>query len=526
MDEDLCVRESSNIHYLGIDLGSVALSIVLSSTSNVIERSEYRLYEGDPRGCLRKLLEKLDFDGICYVAGTGASQTMLGHIERVDPHIAIQDATRILHPGSRTLLYIGGERYGCIHFDMEGQIAGLETNSSCAAGSGSFLDQQARRLNLEDSAQLDSLARNATGEPPKIASRCAVFAKTDIIHAQQEGHSVEDICAGLCVGLARNITDSLFSTRNPNPPIALTGGVAQNRAVVRQLSSLLGQQLIVDEYSHLYGALGASLAAHTQSPGSSFWNCDEIVDIITAESVQHDYFFSPLNSSGETDIGTEKRDHYLFISNHLGAINPIEIDNYSTHGRYTDNPLPSDPAFIGIDIGSTSTKAMVVGADHAPIAGFYTLTAGKPLAAVQGLFEAIASYGDQHHIQFDIRGVATTGSGRMFVGKLVGSDLELDEISAHARAAAELDPKIDTIIEIGGQDSKFTTLRRGMVTFAQMNTVCAAGTGSFLEEQAAKLGVSIDAYNKRATGAASPLVSDRCTVFMERDINYFLNHDY
>ena len=102
----------------------------------------------------------------------------------------------------------------------------------------------------------------------------------------------------------------------------------------------------------------------------------------------------------------------------------------------------------------------------------------------------------------------------------------IDEITAHARAAYSLDPEIDTIIEIGGQDAKFTTMRDGMVTFSHMNTVCAAGTGSFLEEQAARLGCDLSDYSRRVRGARAPLSSDRCAVFMERDINGFLSQGF
>ena len=114
------------------------------------------------------------------------------------------------------------------------------------------------------------------------------------------------------------------------------------------------------------------------------------------------------------------------------------------------------------------------------------------------------------------------GQGASSSGAIVRADLVVDEITAHARAAYELDPGIDTIIEIGGQDAKFTTMRDGMVTFSHMNTVCAAGTGSFLEEQAARLGCELASYEERVRGARAPLASDRCAVFMERDINTFL----
>jgi activator of 2-hydroxyglutaryl-CoA dehydratase len=137
---------------------------------------------------------------------------------------------------------------------------------------------------------------------------------------------------------------------------------------------------------------------------------------------------------------------------------------------------------MGIDIGSTSTKAIIIDSTYKPIAGLYTRTAGRPIIAVQGIFEAIDHIASSHNHTFRFKAVSTTGSGRKFIGKVVGADIILDEISAHARAAVELDPEIDTIIEIGGQDAKFTTLRNGVVTFSKMNTVCAAGTGSFIEE--------------------------------------------
>ena len=122
--------------------------------------------------------------------------------------------------------------------------------------------------------------------------------------------------------------------------------------------------------------------------------------------------------------------------------------------------------------------------------------------------------------------MATTGAGRRFVGTILGADLVLDEITAHARAAVELHPGVDTILEIGGQDSKFTTLRDGRVTFSVMNNVCAAGTGSFIEEQAKRLDVPLAEYGERTEGHASPLASQRCTVFMERDLNHYLTEGY
>ncbi|MCP3952679.1 MAG: CoA activase, partial [Desulfobacterales bacterium] len=188
----------------------------------------------------------------------------------------------------------------------------------------------------------------------------------------------------------------------------------------------------------------------------------------------------------------------------------VEIDLYE--------PLQDtgQHAFLGLDIGSTSTKAVLLGTAGNVLAGFYTRTAGRPVAALQKILAAIHTTGVENNAALSITGAATTGSGRKFVGKIIGADLVLDEITAHARAAVQLDPQVDTIIEIGGQDSKFTTLKDGRVTFSTMNTVCAAGTGSFIEEQARKLGCPLADYSSRTENRSAPVASDRCTVFMER----------
>jgi predicted CoA-substrate-specific enzyme activase len=133
---------------------------------------------------------------------------------------------------------------------------------------------------------------------------------------------------------------------------------------------------------------------------------------------------------------------------------------------------------------------------------------------------------EKHGLQFEFRGAGTTGSGRKFIQKVIKADLAIDEITAHARAAYLLNPNVDTIIEIGGQDSKFTVMRNGQVTFSVMNYVCAAGTGSFIEEQAKRLDVPLADYARQASDASAPLTSDRCTVFMERDLNHFLSQGY
>ncbi|MCG8572618.1 MAG: acyl-CoA dehydratase activase-related protein, partial [Spirochaetes bacterium] len=180
--------------------------------------------------------------------------------------------------------------------------------------------------------------------------------------------------------------------------------------------------------------------------------------------------------------------------------------------------------FLGIDIGSTSTKAVLVDENQEVIAGLYGRTKGEPVKAVTNLFGVMKKLFANKDLV--IKGVATTGSGRSLIKEIISADLAINEITAHATAATFLDPQVDTIIEIGGQDSKFTTLKEGAVLNATMNYVCAAGTGSFIEEQAKRLDITLDEISDMAMGETAPFTSDRCTVYMERDLNLLLSEGY
>lgn len=520
---------------IGIDSGSASCAVVaLDPEGNLVAHAS-GFHHGRATERLRALLGSLgatlgdaSIDGLARTSSAPDARAAGRESLSVDSHVAEIETLRRFHPEARTLLVVGAERFARMSFDGRGRYLRMRRNSSCAAGTGSFLDQQAARLGLaEGSAALAERALANPGEFPSIASRCSVFAKTDLTHAQAEGWSLEEICDGLCNGLARNIADTLFPGERPDAPIVMAGGVSRNRAVLKHLESLAGSPIEVDDVSHLYGALGAALRLLAGQPGSrgaapergsgSFRLADvEIVDELTREYADED-LGEP--SEGYPDFASLKR--FLHVARKNGPGNPVEVDVYEP--LEAGNPVP---VLLGLDIGSTSTKAALVSPQGAVLAGFYTRTAGRPLEATQSIFEAAERVAREEGASFEVRLAATTGSGRKFVGAVIGADAAVDEITAHARAALELDGETDTIIEIGGQDSKFTSLSGGTVTFSQMNAVCAAGTGSFLEEQAGRLGVGLEDFALEASGNRAPLTSDRCTVFMERDLNHFRGRGY
>jgi predicted CoA-substrate-specific enzyme activase len=521
-----------------MDVGAVSVSAVEVGFDGEVLRTFYELHHGEIESTLSDVLGRLDLSRIGTLASTTSTPSFIQVDRCYDNQICLITAARRFFPLARSILVVGGERFGLVRFDENGRYLSFRSNPLCAAGTGSFLDQQARRLNLKSTQALATLALANTETPPKIASRCAVFAKTDLVHAQQEGHQLEAICDGLCLGVAKNIVDTLFKGATILGPILVVGGVARNDAVVRHLRALMAQELIVEEELPV-GAAGAALralegltiaesgrVADSEYPGDrGRARADAgrtIAQVFNRQPAIRTYEFEPLalRLSDYPDFASLERS--LFYGQVVKHSEPLEVDVY----RKLSPAVPAHPLYLGIDVGSTSTKAVVTDLDGNVVAGFYTATAGRPLDAVQLILEAVADWQDREELSFRWLGVASTGAGRKYIGKIVRADLVLDEITAHARAAVELHPGVDTILEIGGQDSKFTTLRDGRVTLSVMNNVCAAGTGSFIEEQARRLDVPLEEYGSRTEGCSSPLASERCTVFMERDLNHYTSEGY
>ncbi|MBN2694725.1 CoA activase [bacterium] len=504
---------------LGIDIGSISLSVVVLDQNKNILDYEYVFHQGDVENILKDIIKKVVMrNKPDQIAITSSSQKLLKYGKIFDSRVAIIQSAHHFHGKVGSILTVGGENFGLITFDNDGNYLNYKTNTSCAAGTGSFLDQQSKRLQLKNSSELSELALQNSIEPPKIATRCAVFAKTDLIHAQQEGYNISQISDGLSKGLAKTIADTLFTDKLSDNPIIFVGGVSKNGAVVKHLESFIERGVHVDELGHIYGSIGVSLLFIDEI--NEYETLPENIDDWFKSSVKdRSYEYDELKLKLSTYPDFNSLERYLFEPKVISGAVDVEVDIYQ-------NLSPKNSLYLGIDIGSTSTKAVLIKQDNSVVAGFYTRTSGQPLRAVQAIFETIDNIATNKNCEFIIKGVATTGSGRKFVGKIVGADSMLDEITAHARAAYDLDPEIDTIIEIGGQDAKFTTMKDGMVTLSIMNNVCAAGTGSFIEEQAQKLGCSLSDYSVRAESVKAPKASDRCTVFMERDINHYLTEGY
>jgi len=490
----------SNRIQIGIDIGAVTVGMAVLEGGSLVSKS-YAYHQGDIPKTLKAMIRELGISR-APVGLTGRGTKTFRSGPRINDVVAtVEGAKWAARRVPRSVLLLGGENVLLITLHPDGSYSGHEINTDCASGTGVFLDQQACRLGY-DSARLADLAAGFEGPPPSIATRCAVFAKTDLIHSQQQGHSVAGIAAGLCDGVAQCLADTLFKERDGLGELAAAGGGALNSRVISALEKILGKEITILPHPEVIPAIGAALQADEPVWLEILWQkktlrADEAPLLNPPLALEHSFY---------PDFQREK----------TWSEGDVEVTIYGDWA-----PGSCYQAYLGLDIGSTSTKLMVTSGDQA-LLGLYTYTHSAPVQAVQKLFATLTAMEEWNGVKFDWVSVGTTGSGRKLVGELIKADLIVNEISAHARAAVSLDPGVDTVIEIGGQDSKFIRIQNGAVVQAIMNYICAAGTGSFIEEQAGRLGVSLRDYSKLALGRRGPVISDRCTVYMDRDLSRLL----
>jgi len=482
---------------IGFDFGSVYTKAVLLDGEGNLALTCYAKKGRDDRRLIGEFLAETA--GRCPgaqfhvgVSGVEPAQIPPG-VHAANAIIAIAEGANRLHPGTKSIIEIGGHTSKFLALGADGSVRDFATNDACAAGTGSFLEQQARRLDLgvEELAMLSTTAdRHAS-----IAGRCSVFAKSDMIHLQQKGTPVAEICLGLCMAIARNALAALLRGRDAVPPILLAGGCARNAGIVRAFCETLavGEQdgLVPSSHPGLEAAVGAASGAGRSGCGEL--PIDEVrrfVDAVAATAARS------------------------------GASPKSPLVRRRDIGRAEEPAEPHDEpcrGWLGVDVGSVSTDFVVL--DHAAgiLSSVYLPTRGNP---VDVLREGLAILKGRFRGGLEVLGCAVTGSGRHLGARLLGADLVKNEITCQMLGAQAYARDVDSILEIGGQDSKFIRVKEGGIADFVMNKVCAAGTGSFLEEQARELGVDI--YREFAPKAfASRAPSDpgsRCTVFMETEV--------
>ncbi len=440
-------------------------------------------HEGDPRGILAGLFDGPEVRDADRVAVTGRRLRLAVRASHIPEPEALEAAYAFWARdgrSARTLVSAGGETFLAFRLDERGAIVGVQSGNKCASGTGEFFLQQLRRMDLSVEEALEA-AEDA--EPYRVAGRCSVFCKSDCTHALNKGAARPHVVAGLCDMMAGRILELL---RDADPgPVLLVGGSSANRVMVRFLRNA-GVDVHIPPGSRHFEAIGAAL-----------WAMD------------HDTLPAPGG-----------RDLFLPSAAGFRTHPPLDaaLDRVAFLEMPRGTPEAGDACVLGVDAGSTTTKAVLVRRrDLAILAGVYLRTHGDPVAAARNCYRALAA---DLPVPVRIEALATTGSGRRITGLHAMTPIVINEIIAHARAAAHFDPAVDTLFEIGGQDAKYTHLTHGVATDYAMNEACSAGTGSFLEESAREsLGLPVEAIGEVAfRGGAPPDFNDQCAAFIGSDV--------
>jgi len=486
------------MYRVGIDIGSISINLIAMNKEGNILKSLYVRHKGRPiqvtKTILENLLNEYEIDSVA-ATGTGAKEiSRLIGASFVNEIVALAKGFSHLYPHARSVIDIGGEDSKLIMLEKDHKngrlrVKDFSMNALCAAGTGSFLDQQASRLcfTIEEFSEIALKSVH----PPRIAGRCTVFAKSDMIHLQQIATPDYEIVAGLCYALARNFKGNIAKGKEVSRPVAFIGGVAANagmRRAIKDVFSLNDDEFFIPEHFTTMGALGALYA------------------VVDEQGLEKRFFgLEKLNECLNSELGAE-------------AHEPLNISEKNLHISYDmKNIKEKTDIYLGVDVGSISTNLVVIDKEKNLLAKRYLMTEGRPLEAVK---RGLAEIGDEIGSMVEVIGAGTTGSGRYLTADFIGADIVRNEITAQAEAAINIDREVDTIFEIGGQDSKYISIDDGVIVDFEMNKACAAGTGSFLEEQAERLGISIkEEFGTLALGSKKPLrMGERCTVFIESDI--------
>lgn len=455
--------------YIGVNIGS--LTVKVAALRGDVRTATVLAHQGRPLEILNEILARPEFADAEYFGVSG----QLGHVSEV---AAVQRALREVGGTFDAVASLGGESF-LVYLLMDGRIANVVSHNKCAAGSGEFFVQQIGRMGL---GMEEAIQRSFSGKVVPLASRCSVHCKSDITHKLNRNEATpEDILHTLHDSMSNKVIALLEKGTRDLKRVLLIGGVTRNDAMVAAL--------------------------HTKLPATEF--------VVLPESPWFEAWGTALLVR---DSPTETTPN-ISAQPSLGRLPPLHL--YGERVQVIATPSrqapPDGPLILGVDAGSTTTKAVLLDpSTQAVVASYYGRTKGNPVSATRECLQALIEQVGNRPIGL----IGTTGSARELAGAYLGTEHVYNEISAQAAGATHFDPEVDTIFEIGGQDSKYIYLRNGVPIDYAMNNACSAGTGSFLEESAhGDLGITVSDIADLALAAPSPVqFKATCAAFINSDI--------
>jgi predicted CoA-substrate-specific enzyme activase len=475
---------------LGICIGATTLSAVAvhRDTQGEIHKSVIHVqpHDGNPRRAFLDVFSSITPGQYDRIAVTGRKFRQFINLTSIPEPQAVESALSHIQNGNGPLdavISAGGETFLIYVIGKDGKICSVQTGNKCASGTGEFFLQQIRRMGLGLNEAI-SFARQET--PYKVSGRCSVFCKSDCTHATNKGVPKGRIASGLCEMMSGKILEIL--SHLPRNNMMLIGGTSQNTVMLDYLKNDISS-LIVPEEASYFEALGCAL-----------WALDhETLAIPSPDEVI-------------------KQDETAFH-----RLPPLadSLDKVDFRTMEQGVAQEGDTCILGLDVGSTTTKAVLLRlSDNRILASIYLRTNGNPVQASRACYASLYEQLGPLAEKITIKGLGVTGSGRQIAGLHAMTEGIINEIIAHATGALFFDSSVDTIFEIGGQDAKYTYVKNGIPSDYAMNDACSAGTGSFLEEAAKEsMGVAMeDIAGIALQGAAPPNFNDQCAAFISSDI--------
>lgn len=479
---------------MGIDVGSTTVKVtVIDENEKIIYKSYVRHFARVKQTVLDELAnvrEKFGGDysvSITGSAGLGLSQRSgLNFVQEVQ---AAFIAVRKYYPDADAAVELGGEDAKIIFI-----TGGTEQrmNGSCAGGTGAFIDQMATLLNISVT-EMDEYALKAEKIYP-IASRCGVFAKSDVQPLLNQGARKEDIAASIFQAVVDQTVSGLAQGRRIKGKVLFLGGPlyflkALRKAFVTTLH-LTDENAIFPENAPCFMSIGAAFG----SVGTQAESIDSIISKVESVKESDDIVTGqPLFES--------KEEYAEFVKRHR-----------ATDLKFTDIATYSGDCYLGIDSGSTTTKLMLITPDCRIIYSHYQSNNGQPLDVIISKLKEIYLLGGG---RLNIRASAVTGYGEDLIKSAIKADFGIVETVAHFKAALHFNPEVDFIIDIGGQDIKCFKIKNGAIDSIMLNEACSSGCGSFIQTFARAMGMEIDKFSQEGLYAKRPVeLGSRCTVFM------------
>ena len=499
----------SNLLHVGLDVGSTTVKIVVMNSNLDTIYTNYTRHFSDTKKTVCDVLEKLvsDYPDNTFtvnLTGSGAmSAATFLDLPFIQEVISCKRAVEKYIPQTDVVIELGGEDAKIIYFDkfMEQRM-----NGTCAGGTGAFLDQMASLLNT-DTSGLNELAKNYETIYP-IASRCGVFAKTDIQPLLNEGARKEDIAASIFQAVVNQTISGLACGRPIRGKVAFLGGPLSYLSELRkrfiETLNLKDDEIIVPVEAHLLVAKGAALNSSHDNPISA-QRLKSKIGMLKSSKDQSSQPLAPLFYANS--------DYEAFKQRHdKDKVKRADFKNFS------------GDCFIGIDAGSTTTKIAVIDRDGNLLYSLYQNNGGNPLNSVKEMLKKLYS---EMPSGAKIRYCGVTGYGEKLIQTALNVDLSEIETIAHYTAAKQFMPNVTSIVDIGGQDMKYIKIKNGNIDNIMLNEACSSGCGSFIETFAKSLNLTLDEFVSAALSAKTPVdLGSRCTVFMNSKIKQAQKEGY